>query len=294
MPIIICNNFHRQFTSCLQICSQGKKLWSENVKPVNLMSPFVRWRLRFSTTEGFCSSNCLSWCRKAFDLFCSTRKTTGISVWWIWHTVKGVDGNLKGLKCLSLSLAWTANVSYDLGTSVRGPPWNYKQVCRVTGSFILEAVAGIKTTILKHRQPHGVQQSEQQQKKKNSVMWSDTPMVWEWTSMEVLTGPIKTLGLVECQLHASKSRQPQKSCCLICVPLSPWQSETDNEEAPLLLLFCQKELEQSKRKAERRRWRCGELSQRHTHKHTRTQNCEFVIQSLFFWKVLICSLDQYH
>lgn len=82
---------------------------------------------------------------------------------------------------------------------------------------------------------------------------------------------------VECQLHASKSRQPQKSCCLICVPLSPWQSETDNEEAPLLLLFCQKELEQSKSKAERRRWRCGELSQRHTHKHTRTQNCEFVI-----------------
>lgn len=60
---------------------------------------------------------CLSWCRRAFDLFCSTRKTTGISVWWIWHTAKGVDGNLICLKCLSLSLASTANVSYDLGTS---------------------------------------------------------------------------------------------------------------------------------------------------------------------------------
>lgn len=157
-------------------------------------------------------------------------------------------------------------------------PWNYKQVCRVTGSVILEAVAGIKTTILKHRQPHRVQQSEQQQQQKKkgklSVMRSDTPVVWEWTSVEVPTGPIKTRGLGERQLHASKSTQPQKSCCLICVPLSPWQSETDNEEAPLLLLFCQKELEQSKRKGERRRWRCGELSQRHT--RARTQNCEFV------------------
>lgn len=49
---MIWNNFHRQFTSCLQTCSQGKKVRSENVKPVNLMSPFVRWRLMFSTTEG--------------------------------------------------------------------------------------------------------------------------------------------------------------------------------------------------------------------------------------------------
>lgn len=115
-------------------------------------------------------------------------------------------------------------------------------------------------------------------------MRSDTPVVWEWTSVEVLTGPIKTRGLGERQLHASKSTQLQKSCCLICVPLSPWQSETDNEEAPLLLLFCQKELEQSKRKGERRRWRCGELSQRHTHTRTHAELWICLLNPFFLLK----------
>lgn len=215
---------------------------------------------------------CLSWCRRAFDLFCSTRKTTGISVWWIWHTEKGVDGNLKGLRCLSLSLAWTANVCLWPGNE---HPWT-----------AMKLLTGVSRHRIFHFGSCCWQSKQTVGATTKKVMRSDTPMVWEWTSMEVLTGPIKSLGLVECQLHASKSRQPQKSCCLIRVLLSPWQSETDNEEAPLLLLFCQKELEQSKRKAERRRWRCGELSQRHKHTHAELWICH--LNPFFFerfWSV---------
>lgn len=63
-------------------------------------------------------------------------------------------------------------------------------------------------------------------KEKLSVMRIDTPMVWEWTSMEVLTGPIKTLGRMPASCEQIKTVAEKLLfglCAVVSLTIRDWQ-----------------------------------------------------------------------
>lgn len=203
MAVVICNNsatrVHCQSTSCLWLCWQGEEVRSENVKPVNLMSPFAHWRLMFPPTEGsalemldLVSPNLGlllfneedgRLCHRHFHGMVFTHRD-----WYGWQLEMSEmpePFNCMNSKCLLSSGS----------RRIRGAPRSAKQACRVTGSLILEPVAGIERTNLIKQTPSQSPTVETTTKKEElSAPQSYTPVVWEWTSMEGQTGPIKTLA----------------------------------------------------------------------------------------------------
>lgn len=156
-------------------------------------------------------------------------------------------------------------------------PWNYKQVCRVTGSVILEAVAGIKTTILKHRQPHRVQQSEQQQQqqKKENSQWCEVTRQWfengrAWKCRQGQSKPavLENANFMRANQHCRRKAAVWFVCR--CLP--------DNQRLTMrkhLSCFCSARKNLSRAK-EKESDEGGGVVNFHKDTRARTQNCEFV------------------